>query len=94
MENGRKQPFFLFPACSGFFGCEGTLPQFHTHAAQTYEIATFFCVLPDSIAEQVRLSLLLAYDAPRLTSFFRFAGHADGVAQKCTFSSGRVRLRF
>ncbi|KXV21650.1 hypothetical protein AD933_00855, partial [Acetobacter malorum] len=25
-----------------FFECEGTLPQFHTHAAQAHEIATFF----------------------------------------------------
>ncbi|MCP9319109.1 hypothetical protein KBX73_04820 [Acetobacter persici] len=42
LKNGRKQPFFLFPTCSGFWVCEGTLPQFHTHAAQAYEIATFF----------------------------------------------------
>lgn len=40
--------FCLFFVLSGV--CEGTLPQFHMHAAQAYEIAAFFLLFSRSIA--------------------------------------------
>ena len=57
----KRGAFFLvclfFIRSEGAF--EGTLPQFHMHAAQAYEIAGFFLLFSRSIAFKNALSQLI-----------------------------------
>ncbi|MGF1277775.1 hypothetical protein [Acetobacter pasteurianus] len=78
MENGRKQPFFLFPACSGFCVCEGTLPQFHTHTLYAYEIEGFFLFYRGIFAKQKSKPLFFS-DFGSLAPAVRPDDGCDGV---------------
>ncbi|NHN89473.1 hypothetical protein [Acetobacter conturbans] len=78
MENGRKQPFFLFPVCPGFGACVGTLPQFHMHTPYAYEIAKFFSFYRGIFAKQKSKPLFFS-DFGSLAPAVRPDDGGDGV---------------
>lgn len=75
LKNGRKQPFFCFPLCPGFFECEGTLPQFHMHTPYAYEIEGFFLLYRGIFAKQ-KSEPLFFFEFRSLAAALR---HDDGV---------------
>lgn len=61
-----------------FWVCEGTLPQFHTHPSDAYEIEGFFLLYRGIFAKQ-KLKPLFFFEFRSLAATLRHDDGRDGV---------------